>query len=412
MTKPLIAAVLLCYLGLGAVAQSKQIIYYPDGKKAVEGNWRYTSIRPFGGYSNNILTGMMEDRPFGANYLNQLEKLMNQCPLSMVFNGSFKSWYKDGTQRVVCTYDNGVLKGPATLYFPGGEKMIEANFTSGGLTGTYTDYYDDRRVHLKGQFKPFSNLELDSMLWYARPSMPGRSNAKSDARQQLVEAVNREFNSTYHIPALGKKEGRFEYYVPTGALQAVMVFKNNQAEGEWILYRDGRVYLKALYHADTLVKATDSTGIDWLVKMKTDEEARTRNLSQTGSGEELVSIDPFSASDRSAPVAPAGERIFTYVEQMPQFPGGDAALNQYLKTNLRYPAAAKKEGLEGRVILRFVVQTDGSLSDITVMRGFDKDCDQEAIRLVRKMPRWKPGIQNGHPVRVTFTLPVKFKLED
>lgn len=115
------------------------------------------------------------------------------------------------------------------------------------------------------------------------------------------------------------------------------------------------------------------------------------------------------ASAQSEEPAPP-ERVFYYVEQMPRFPGDDKALSTYLATNLRYPEAAKKKGTEGRVQVQFIVRADGSITDIALKSGIGDGCDEEALRLVKNMPRWTPGKQNGRPVTVSYTLPITFKL--
>ena len=99
---------------------------------------------------------------------------------------------------------------------------------------------------------------------------------------------------------------------------------------------------------------------------------------------------------------------YTMVEQMPQFPGGKEALKKYLKDNLNYPTLAKQQGIHGRVILRFVINRDGSISDAQIVRSLDSACDEEALRLINSMPRWIPGRQNGNPERVFYTIPVEF----
>ena len=105
------------------------------------------------------------------------------------------------------------------------------------------------------------------------------------------------------------------------------------------------------------------------------------------------------------------EKPFVSVEQMPQFPGGNSELMKFVSSNLRYPTIAAENGIEGRVIIRFVVGKDGKVSDIKVQRGLDASCDKEAVRVVQAMPPWIPGKQNGRAVPVYFTLPVHFKLQ-
>ena len=109
---------------------------------------------------------------------------------------------------------------------------------------------------------------------------------------------------------------------------------------------------------------------------------------------------------------PKKTEIFNHVEQMPQFPGGEAALMKWLNENIIYPTIAAEQGIQGRVNLRFVVTPDGSIDDVQVVKGLDPSCDKEAQRAVKKMPKWIPGKQNGNPVFVYYNLPVLFRLQN
>ncbi|MDR1632436.1 MAG: TonB family protein [Dysgonamonadaceae bacterium] len=106
------------------------------------------------------------------------------------------------------------------------------------------------------------------------------------------------------------------------------------------------------------------------------------------------------------------EQIFEHVEQMPQFHGGDAELMKWLRDNINYPTIAAEQGIQGKVTLRFVVRPDGSVDDVQVVRSLEPSCDKEAVRAVKKMPRWIPGRQNGNPVSVYYSLPVTFRLQN
>ncbi|MBR0046639.1 MAG: energy transducer TonB [Bacteroidaceae bacterium] len=103
--------------------------------------------------------------------------------------------------------------------------------------------------------------------------------------------------------------------------------------------------------------------------------------------------------------------IFEIVEHNPEFPGGEKALMAYLQKNLKYPAAAQENGIQGRVFVQFVVNKDGSIVDPKILRGADPSLDKEAMRVVQGMPKWIPGKQRGKTVRVRFTLPVMFRLQ-
>jgi protein TonB len=104
-------------------------------------------------------------------------------------------------------------------------------------------------------------------------------------------------------------------------------------------------------------------------------------------------------------------KIFTVVEQKPMFPGGDGALMGYLRDNIHYPTVAAENGVQGRVVVGFVVERDGSITDVNILRGVDPSLDREAMRVVKSMPKWTPGKQNGSAVRVKYQVPVSFRLQ-
>lgn len=104
-------------------------------------------------------------------------------------------------------------------------------------------------------------------------------------------------------------------------------------------------------------------------------------------------------------------KVFDVVEQMPSYPGGNSALMQYLASNIKYPVVAEENGIQGRVICTFVVEKDGSITDVKVARSVDPSLDKEAVRVIKSMPAWIPGKQNGGAVRVKYTLPVTFRLQ-
>ena len=105
------------------------------------------------------------------------------------------------------------------------------------------------------------------------------------------------------------------------------------------------------------------------------------------------------------------QEIFQIVEEMPAFPGGEAKLMEYVGKNIKYPQIARETGIQGRVFIGFVVEPDGSVSNVKLLRGIGGGCDEEAMRVVKSMPKWKPGKQRGKAVRVSYQIPVLFKLQ-
>ena len=137
------------------------------------------------------------------------------------------------------------------------------------------------------------------------------------------------------------------------------------------------------------------------------EETDIASTEDVGQAVEIKYVAPTVEEEE-----PEEQTIFEVVEQMPEFPnGGQAGLMQYLAKNIKYPTIAQENGTQGRVVVQFVVNKDGSIVDATVLRGVDPYLDKEAIRVINSMPKWKPGMQRGKPVRVKYTVPVMFRLQ-
>lgn len=105
------------------------------------------------------------------------------------------------------------------------------------------------------------------------------------------------------------------------------------------------------------------------------------------------------------------QHIFTVVENMPEFPGGEVAMYKFINKHIDYPRMAKESGISGRVFVTFVVERDGSVTDVKILRGIGGGCDEEAMRVIKMMPKWNPGEQRGKPVRVQYRMPIKFTLQ-
>ena len=160
---------------------------------------------------------------------------------------------------------------------------------------------------------------------------------------------------------------------------------------------------------DNLVKEEDEIKLDEIEKSNKAIGALTVEGNDEVGGEVLQLREQIAAPE---PPKPAEEnKVHDFVEQMPSFPGGMGALMSWLSQNIKYPVIAAENGVEGRVIVQFVVEKDGSVNGVKVVRGKDPSLDKEAVRVVSKMPKWNPGKQRGKPVRVKYTVPVTFRLQ-
>ena len=174
--------------------------------------------------------------------------------------------------------------------------------------------------------------------------------------------------------------------------------------------RETQEFVAPVIKKDELVKETnqmkqmDQLDAKIAVGTETHEGAKDRTI-------EAVRNDIAVATPPPAPKEEVTQKVFDVVEVMPSFPGGQGALIQYLNSHVKYPVVAQENGIQGRVTISFVVERDGSITDVKVARSVDPSLDKEAARVVSSMPRWTPGKQNGSAVRVKFNVPVVFKLQ-
>lgn len=200
--------------------------------------------------------------------------------------------------------------------------------------------------------------------------------------------------------------------------------EEQEEEIEEIKYEEPEEVVEEAVAAQMVTEISIEDVVDKEREVKTVEEVQS-NEAQIGNVDQKGKIDISQINDKVkevvvAPVAPKvepvvkkpePEKIFEAVEQQAQFPGGQAALMKWLSNNIKYPELAQQNNVEGRVTVKFTVEKDGSISNPVIAKGVDKDLDREAIRVVKKMPKWQPGKNNGVAVRSYFYLPVVFKLQ-
>ena len=159
--------------------------------------------------------------------------------------------------------------------------------------------------------------------------------------------------------------------------------------------------------------------VDESKKLKNQDELNRSNISiasqdYEGDSKDGINIDDLrdnqTQGGTSAPVEEEA-KVYNVVEQMPSFPGGETALLKYVTTHIKYPAIAQEQEISGVVVLRFVVKEDGSVGEVIVQKSLEKHCDEEAVRVVKSLPRFIPGKQQGKAVRVWYTLPVRYVIQ-
>lgn len=325
-------------------------------------------------------------------------------------------------------------------------KTYSGKFKGGQATYTYRDNPEGGRIY-EGKFS-YTYLAFRINGNYKNDKKDGLWSYKTDKGELKVHYTEGMLNGSY----------QFEGVAPTlyARLSASLTLKNNKLVGavkasgfispRWDMgsltgqfdengYADGIwIYDTTPYEGIKIYRATYKNG--YLLKSSVEDTttgdissksvdfaflARSIVINMKENLEYLIdrgwiAFESYEITKQGTPPAenetPESEsdKILEVAEVMPQFPGGQSELMAYLAKNIKYPATAQENGTQGRVIVEFVVKSDGSISDVQVARSVDPALDQEAIRLIEAMPKWIPGRQNGQNVNVKYTLPILFKL--
>ena len=175
-----------------------------------------------------------------------------------------------------------------------------------------------------------------------------------------------------------------------------MIIKDQKVKSLWWRVLTAVPVVAIMLVANTKVMAQDN------VKVKTDTEKTTYVLNKE---------DVSKTTIKDAKSAPQNEEVFEKCEVMPEFPGGIDGLIEYLSTSCNYPEEEKQKDIEGKVFVQFVIEKDGAVSNVKVLKSAQENLDKEAVRVVENMPKWTPGMDKGKPVRVSYVLPISFKLQ-
>jgi len=252
-------------------------------------------------------------------------------------------------------------------------------------------------------------------------------------------AYSIEFRNTGEVLFAGKKNALFDgtirgrlpksEWTKLAAKHKKIPWQKLPGQYKVMTHDVSKVHFKVLVNGKTYSIRNADDGPDYLTQLTNDlqtlmgkkviwdkksfrQNPVIQEISQEQEGPGLQELEePAKVTIAQEQEVRGGDEVFTVVEQMPEFPGGQDAMMTFLRSNLQYPIMAKEAGVQGKVICAFVVDQEGQINEVTVLRGIGHGCDQEAIRVIRSMPRWNPGRQNGQKVKVKFHLPISFKLQ-
>lgn len=401
-------------LALPTKAQPLQTLYYKNGQKALEGRWTYQNLP-------DVLTAIAQNQHLDDHKpLQQSEDVFSHLtnrfeshsiPSGLRFDGRVVAYYTNGKERTVTTFRDGVPNGPYAQHYPNGKVAEHGEFQSGMPTGTWQVFYPSGQLYYRGAYRPFSQEEAQAVwqtfLLSEETSYTHSNNAqyREDSLQQDTTNVGHATARArslfaYHLRRLhpqGVRDSIFTFYNLDGRLVAQVGYAEGVRNGRWQLWSDAGKLLHALQYEASRVTAAGDSG-EALLPISA-YGTRWRQRAESTSRAYKAQAVAEQRSRLKAEAAP---------DQPPRFPSD---LNSYISSNLNYPEAAREAGIQGQVVAQFMVETDGSLTGLKIIKSVGGGCDEEVLRLVRAMPRWKPALMDGKPVRAPYKMPVQFNLD-
>jgi TonB family protein len=301
-----------------------------------------------------------------------------------------------------------------------GKVAAKRNYDHGMATGTWESWDEQGRMTTQFHYTAFSTQVMKEISNYVFEEVADRDHGNNrkymdsvfssiyqqDWKDELEPGTAAERESIRTIKKYAEqnlfkrsiKDGAFKVW-KEGQPYMEFYFKQNKPAGTWKVWEDGQLVCNMNLDVPRPPRPVQ-------------RELKTISLSEMEGSGDPIAIDPgISVAPPPVEGVPQAEKVFTAVEQMPEFPGGQAALMTYLSKHIIYPTEAVKKGISGNVILRFVVTEKGDIEDVQVVRKVNPLLDKEAIRVVKAMPKWKPGKQNGKAVKTQYNLPVRFVLQ-
>lgn len=324
-------------------------------------------------------------------------RVCNYNATYLYFKGEVKDYTLDSTLIMSGSYsDYGIKEGEFSFYFPSGKLQAQGSFKKGLRDGAWKYLFENGNLQREvvfsdSTFSPINEYDIHGKKIIVNGTGPWRFEYERYNEKETC-IIKGKFKN-------GKKEGAWTCLLSTGD----MVYRENYSKGQ---FKSGTVFLP--YRHAMIEPFDNQFALPYKFQvtekfLATDETRREQYPLLRFLPVQNVNINDGTNLD--------DEKVYMAVEQQAEFPGGMSAFTEFLTKNVNYPADARQQKIQGKVFLKFIVEKDGAISEIEIVKGVYPSLDQEALRLVSTFPRWIPGRQAGKPVRSLFVLPVYFKLE-
>lgn len=411
--------ILLCF-SLSLFAKEVQE-FYPDGKLKFKGSYVYTWAQ-----DDYKQPDLMLDISPGRNYRSERGRdeisLIRNISPSKLYDGHCSFYFPNGKIQLEGDYSNGVPDGAFNVWGEAGNKLASLYFKNGTADGNWIYWEADGTVRYSFSYKEIPQDYLGKIYsdFY--------NNADDENDKLIFEFMNRKeifkekpyafnaYETSLSVFANFMESALYPMSIWDGKFIAnragqpylEFYFDKNKPSGTWKIWKDSKLAFECRFNNGLLVSATDYANPEtnkMYSDLKAQEKADSIRYAQ------MRNNPPKAPRPVDAVTDVPKERIFTAVEQMPEYPGGVAALQAYLANNLKYPVQALENKIEGNVVATVIIRENGMIdtSNIKISKDLGYGTKEETIRLVKSMPAWKPGKQNGQAVKVYYTFMVPFK---
>lgn len=387
------------YMPWGKMAENN----YKNGKKeGKETFWYKGSLIAEKEYAYGLLNGSH------TTYWTESSQIKHKYTyLKGIKSGAFLSYYKNGQLGLKGTYKHGDLHGEILGYYKNGQQRMQLNMDRGTLNGPFNVYFSNGQLMMTGHFENGNLMTVQQSF-----DFQGQSIHKGEWSDGMGQISIYGFGDTLGVKLsfkMGKLHGKQLVYGKNGSLEEELQFVDGEPKGVQIEYDDG--YFQSRGNVENGYR---------IGTWKYDEQSKIIFEEYTLS--DSISFDNNLASTFTDALFPPDRlfsnfwtsNTFTVVEEMPQFRGGQSAMVKFLRGYVVYPELEMMTKIEGISYVQFVVNPLGAIEDIRIYPGMERHGTQsmhkESMRVISLMPRWQPGFQNGIPVKVSYSLPVRFKL--
>jgi TonB family protein len=299
-------------------------------------------------------------------------KPLNCCTLKDG-SGIMRFYDKEGRVTDEDTYLNSVKNGTSREY-KDGILTEDGNYTDGKTEGLWISNYETG--------------ELYSKVNYVKGGQEGEAFYYSKKGKLLQEGSYEK----------GDRKGLWKQYNENGELYSEINYQDNMFEGDATYYENGKITIAGKFSKGERV-------LSWKFY---DQRGKLKYSTDYGYSFDVPKEKKLSYNELPEKKK---ETVYTIIEQMPAFPGGESMMMEFIQKNISYPREAMENGFSGTVYVNFVVDNTGEISQVNIIRGVQKSLNEESLRIVKSMPRWSPGMQSGRPVWVSFNLPIKYTLK-